>query len=133
VIDWLETSRDRRQPIRVFYGDTKTGRSWDEENDVWGVVGRSMGPVKVPLLVHPNAHGAPQMLEHCIVGIVTKGSDGKARFVYRHPSLDLGTWTIRTDGEHVWAQKNGADHARFRTEAAARRYVDFMTGRRVAK
>lgn len=133
VVTWLETSRARRQPIRVFYGDTATGEVWSEENDVWGVVGRSMGPVKIPLLMHPRAQGGPGMLEHCIVGIVTRGSDGRARFVYRHPALDLGIWRAAHDGDRWAAFHNGGLHARFDNQKAARRYVDFMTGKRVAR
>ncbi len=132
VAHWLEMSRTNRQPIRIFYGDAD-GRAWPEENDVWGIVGRSTGTNKIALLVHPNAHGGPAILYDCIVGIVTAGSDGKARFVYRHPSLDLGDWsTVKADG-FWYTTHNGKTHARHDTEVKADRYLKFMTGQRVSK
>ncbi|MFH1740063.1 MAG: hypothetical protein ABIH23_13720, partial [bacterium] len=50
VVEILEKYRDRSTRIRVFYGDTITGRDWMEENDTMGIVGRSSGQIKVPLL-----------------------------------------------------------------------------------
>ena len=135
VVAWLETSRERRQTIRVFYGDAKTGKAWPEENDVYGRVGRSTGAIKVPLLVHPRADGAPAMLDHCIVAIVTNDSKGKAYRVYRHPTFDNGTWAVGQDAEGGWIVKhNGKTHAAgFSSEAKAERYRAFMTGERLTR
>ena len=38
--------------IRLFYGDIHTGRSWNEEYDVMGTIGRTTGNIKIPILVH---------------------------------------------------------------------------------
>lgn len=80
VIRILEACRQDRTRIRVHYGDVVTGKDWI---DVTGKVGRSMGPIKVPLLIHNcRSLGGGALLDHCIVRIVT--SKGK-RELYRHP------------------------------------------------
>jgi hypothetical protein len=40
-----------RARITLDYGNTDTGESWSEIYDISGRIGRSMGPVKVPLLI----------------------------------------------------------------------------------
>lgn len=83
VIRILERCRRNEVLIRVDFGDTETGMSWSEEFDVVGVIGRSMGPLKVPLLIAPDEHGGPHMLDHCVVAITYLES---ARTAYRHPA-----------------------------------------------
>jgi hypothetical protein len=64
----LESARQSGTRLRVFYGDAKTGAPWLEESDVLGRIGRSMGPVRVPLiLARANSSGGPALLEslHC--------------------------------------------------------------------
>lgn len=83
VIRILELCRQDRTRIRVHYGDVATGKDWMDVYDVTGKVGRSMGPIKVPLLIHNSrSMGGGAMLDHCIVRIVT--SKGK-RVLYQHP------------------------------------------------
>jgi hypothetical protein len=52
VVQSLESARSRRQRVRLYYGDFQTGRDWLEEHDVEGIIGNSMGPLRVPLLIH---------------------------------------------------------------------------------
>jgi hypothetical protein len=51
VVEVLERARQNRTRIHVSYGDAATGKDWLEEFDIAGYVGRSIGPVKVALLV----------------------------------------------------------------------------------
>lgn len=144
VRDTLTKCQLRNERIRVFYGNTQTGQVWPEENDVSGYVRNSIGPQKIPLLVHPNATGSCGMLDHCIVGIVAKRGSG-CYFIYRHPKFDNGTWEVVGSDAPIKDRNgvpthvpfdvlhNGKVHASFLTERAARRYVQFMTGKRIAK
>jgi len=77
VIKVLEHCRSHNIRIVLDYGDTKTGRSWNERNDVTGRVGRSSGQVNVPILLYNNrSYGGGAILTHCIIGIKTsKGKD----------------------------------------------------------
>ena len=72
VIEVLESARQNRTRIILDYGDVKTGKSWGEEYDITGYVGRSTGEIKIPLLVY-NARslGGGGILDHCIIGIYT--------------------------------------------------------------
>lgn len=90
VVRWLETSRERGQRIRIFYGDTGTGKDWREEFDTMGHIGRSNGQIKIPLLIKTKRNlGGGAILDHCIVKITTKDSVGKIRTVYQHPEYHL--------------------------------------------
>ena len=77
VLDQLLQTQER---IIIDYGDTTTGRSWDEVNDISGRIGRSTGNIKIPLLIHNRrSMGGGAILDHCIIGIKT--SKGK-RVIY---------------------------------------------------
>ena len=133
IIRTLEGSRNCGERIRLFYGDTESGKCWNEENDVVGTVGRSTGPIKVPLLIaRSTSSGGGAILDHAIVKIINKGS-----VLYRHPSFNCGNWTmtISSDlpGYKENALCNGKIHARFKKEGQAQRYIDFMTGKRFSK
>lgn len=86
VIRVLERARMARFRIRVDYGDTETGESWGESFDTTGYVGRSMGPVKIPILVHnARSMGGGGILDHCIVRIeYANKRDGGV--LYEHPT-----------------------------------------------
>lgn len=86
VIEILEGSRlsYREKRLRVHYGDTKTGKDWMEQYDIMGYVGRSMGPIKIPLLIHnKRSMGGGGMLDHCIVKITETVKPHKV--LYQHP------------------------------------------------
>ena len=84
VVEVLERVRASQKRIVVAYGDVATGRNWEECYDVAGRVGRSMGPVKAPLLIHNSrSYGGQAMLDHCIVQI--RESRG-GHVLYQHPS-----------------------------------------------
>lgn len=85
VIDVLEAARASGQRIRVHYGDSNTGQDWGDIHDVRGTVGRSMGPVKVPLLIaNSRSMGGGAILTGAIVRIRTTRKP--RRDLYRHPS-----------------------------------------------
>lgn len=95
IIRILERARKTDMRIRVHYGDVKTGQDWGDIYHVAGRVSRSIGPVKVPLLIaNATSHGGDAMLDHCIVRIRyanrKEGGD-----LYRHPNY---TPPPRSDG-----------------------------------
>lgn len=86
VIAVLEKARMNRQRIKVYFGNTETGKDWNEEHDTIGYIGRSGGTIKIPLLVH-NARslGGGALLDHCIVKI----KEAKGGLVlYQHPKYN---------------------------------------------
>jgi hypothetical protein len=87
IIDVLEQCRKNRTRIVVDYGDTVTGKSWNEENDTIGYVSRSNGNTKIPILVFNNrSTGGGALMDHCIVKIST--TKGK-KVLYIHYSYQL--------------------------------------------
>lgn len=134
VVAAIEGVRASGQRIRLHYGDPDTGRDWMEEFDVTGRVGRSGGSIRVPLLLYSaRSTGAPSVLDHCIVRI--RPSRGGGHDLYRHPKYHVveGPVAVRRtrkvhrlpDGRQLrWAVTvSGDEHARFETEAKARRWI----------
>ena len=119
--------------VRLFLGEPSTGDVWPEEYDVLGSIGSSMGPVKVPLLIHnARSRGGGAILTHCVVGI--DRAPGQPR--YRHPWFKLGIWMVqrREDKRVPWAVlRNETTQAQFETQQQARRYQLFMLGERWTK
>lgn len=137
VIRALEQAYDEDCRIRIFLGDSKTGRDWLEENDVTGTVGRSTGPIKIPLLIRTNrSTGGGALLTDCIVRLLVNG-----REVYRHPKYSIPLFSVFQEKPRqykdvpwgVYLDKEKSPHARFKTEQAARRWVAFMRGERLSK
>lgn len=135
VIDVLESARHSKQRLRLHYGDQETGRDWLEEHDVVGYIGRSTGPIKVPLMIHNRRSlGGPALLDRCIIKIRSTGKHGGV--LYQHPNYHTETFTFEScrlalpDGRVLTCAVlvNGQEHARFETEAMARRWVARMTG-----
>ena len=131
VIRVLESARQNRTRLHISLGDTASGRDWLEEFETHGYVGRSMGPVKVPLLVaNTRSLGGGAILDHCIVRI--RESAG-GRVLYRHPDYHHGTLEIRQKTEpvtlpdgrilRVEVVQDGDEQAAFENVAKARRYI----------
>ena len=134
--------------VRIWYGDTLTGRAWPEEHDILGKIARSCGPVKVPLLVKVGEDGGSHMLDYCIVRIDTlrrrKLQQGESRAdgnraksllegttVYQHASFHAGNWEIKPSSMKDFKAEvylDGQVHARFSHAAKAPRFVQFMQG-----
>lgn len=75
VIKVLEECRINKTRIVVDYGNTVTGESWGEVNDITGYIGRSTGSSKIPLLIYNSRSlGGNALLTDCIIGIKTTKS-----------------------------------------------------------
>ncbi len=129
-----DTALLKRFRVRVWYGDTKTGKAWNEENDVTGYIRRSTGALPIPLLVHNSrCSGGSVLLEHRIIRI----DDISTRItVYVHKKFDAGLWTVEKNDMNGYAEIalcNGKIHARFKKLGQAKRYCQFMIGERYNK
>lgn len=131
VIRVLESARQNRTRLHISLGDTSNGKDWLEEFESHGYVGRSMGPVKVPLLVaNTRSLGGGSILAHCIVRIRTSAG---GRVLWQHPDYHHGTLEIRQKTEPVTLPdgrtltvdvlRDGELHASFESVEKARRWV----------
>lgn len=129
----LDSKMQSRERIRIFLGDTITGKSWGDEWGVLGAVGRSTGEIKIPLLIaNSRSYGGPAISDDCIVAI----ADSPGHFIYRHPKLDLGAWTVgepKKDGYIEASYRDGAIVGQFKKAGQAKRHCQFMVGERFAK
>ena len=131
----LERARVHGLRIRLFYGDSKTGRDWGEEFDVTGQIGRSMGPIHIPILLHnTRSTGGGAILVTSIVRLFVGG-----REVYRHPNYSQAEYTIRwpsVSRDKGYTHDVRADKkivASFTSREAAIRWIDFITGKRLGR
>jgi hypothetical protein len=131
VVAILENARQNRTRLHVSLGDSESGRDWIEENTVHGVIGRSTGSIKIPLLIYNRRSlGGPGLLDHCIVRI--RESLG-GRVLWSHPRYHHGRLEIRQKTEPVKLRdgrmltvdvlREGEVQAAFENVTKARRYI----------
>lgn len=129
VIDILENALYCKERIRVFFGDTLTGKDWLEENDTIGTIGRSTGNIKIPLLLkNSSSYGGGALLDHCIVKITIDKIT-----VYEHENYHLGELTIEEIDMNEYTHRvciDGEEHANFKTRERAENYILFLKGER---
>jgi hypothetical protein len=123
VIDILERARYRGQRIKLFYGDIKTGRNWNEEHYTVGTIGKSTGTVKIPLLIATKrSMGGGAILTDCIIAI----KEGK-NVLYKAANFKEDVYTIAPSdmqGYEANTLINGELYGRHKTEASAKRLIN---------
>lgn len=132
----LEHARENKLHVRVWYGDTETGRDWMEEYNVTGRISRSTGHVQIPiLLANTRSYGGPGLLDHCIVKLVCTET---RQVLWVHPKYQIPVMEIKLDVEHeprnLWTVSRIGEPgyvAQFKTRSQAERWADFMLGRRL--
>ena len=130
----IENALLNRFRVRIWYGDAKTGKAWNEEHDVVGRIGRSTGRQPVPILLCTSrSAGGGAILDCCIIRIDHIANHYS---LYRHKKFDAGIWTVEPSDLPEYAKNavcNGGVHARFKNVGQAKRYCQFMTGERYNK
>lgn len=100
VIRVLENAMRTNKRIRIFYGDTETGRDWMEIYDTIGTIGRSCGKNKIPLLIkNSRSYGGGAILTDCIVKITID-----KEVVYKHPKYYLPEMEIKEANDTLKAE-----------------------------
>jgi hypothetical protein len=123
-------NRTNQYRYRIFYGDRETGKCWMEEYDTMGYFGRSLGPVKVALLIHNRCStGGPAIIDKNVMKIV-RIKDNYT--IYQDPKFYIpnATMSLSPSGERVEVKFGDECHASFTDEKKATRYMLFMMGRR---
>lgn len=133
VRDILESARKTGRELRLFIGDTETGRDWMGEHDRVGRIGRSMGPMKVPLLIGKDEFGGGAILTDCIVRIIDADTLSE---LYRHPKYQEPNLTVSPEdyspgGYKFRVDRDGELQARFKKIGSAHSFVAFMLGHAV--
>lgn len=125
--------------IRVFYGDIHTGRSWNEEYDVMGKIGRTCGNIKIPILLRrTGSYYGGALLVSSIIRI-DDIEEKKALWKLSNFHVEKMTVENRKSKDYPFAvmqtQDSGAvsNVANFKTEEKAKKWIDFMEGKRYSK
>lgn len=127
--------------VRVFYGDIHTGRSWNEEYDVTGKIGRTCGKIKVPILLKrkDSNYGGALLLSSVIRidDIEDKKTLWKLSNFHVEP-MEIIYYPDDPNGlpYNVMQTKDSGvriNVANFKTAKQAQRWVDFMEGKRYSK
>ncbi len=122
VVAILENARQTWTRLHVSLGDSESGRDWIEENMVHGVIGRSTGSIKIPLLIHNRRSlGGPGLLDHCIVRIRTSSCGPHSLATSRLPPRSDGDSSEdRTCDVAGWSNTDGGCPVRWRTSRQLR-------------
>lgn len=132
---------EHRFRLRIFYGDIHTGRSWNEEYDVAGIIGRSNGKIKIPILLRrkDSNYGRALLLSSVIRidDIEEKRTLWKLSNFHVEP-MEIIYYPDDPNGlpYNVMQTKDSGvriNVANFKTAKQAQRWIDFMEGKRYSK
>jgi len=134
VIAILERAISIGSRLRLWFGDTETGKASDQKYDVVGFIGRGASQISLPLLLPSiDSHGGVPISDHQIVAIAR--GPGNV-FAYEHPTLDLGIWTKGPADSEDYIEATFVDGemwSQHRSPGQADHLIEFMTGLRWAK
>lgn len=143
LIQVLEQCRQYKNRVRLWYGDTKTGRSWNNEYGITGTIGRSCGDIKIPILVNnKRSHGGDAILTSCLIridDIISHRTLWRVdNFHVEKMRIELPSPELREDGyvaAVMMEEDSGAveNVANFKKEKSAKRWIQFMNGERYSK
>jgi hypothetical protein len=110
--------------FRVWYGDLKTGKSWDEENDTIGTVGISTGEIRIALLIKTNrSRGGSALNDDVIVKLLDLET---MEVLYLHPAFHQATFIPFSKS----VLQDNITFANCRDNKQAERLAGFMNGTR---
>ena len=124
--------------VRIWYGDTETGRSWNVESEFAGTIGRSNGKIAIPILIKNSRSYGGALLDDCIIRI---DDIKEKRTIYRLDNFHVEKLEVEIESGseypyRVMQHKDSGEVqnvANFRDSNAALRWIGFMNGDRYCK
>ena len=130
----LTSCYNRKNRVRIVYGDVTTGKSYLDEDEILGYVGKSTGVKPIPLLINNSrSFGGGSILTGSILKIIDTQSK---RVLFQHENcvMPILTKEISSHNDYLYdVIYNGELVVRFKTEKQANNYIDFMQCKRMAK
>lgn len=124
VCNILNDAMISRRRLKLMYGNLETGKSWNEEYDIIGYVGRSTGNSKIPLLIaNSRSMGGGAILDDCILKI-TDVKTGQC--LYKHENIKEQTFEIVPSDMAEYSHNvliDGQLYSRHRTERSAKMLI----------
>lgn len=133
VIQILDGAMKNHERIRIFYGNTETGRDWMEIYDTIGYVSRSCGNVKIPLLIkNSRSIGGTGILDDSIVKITIDKVIVYQQSNYRLPNMEIreASDNLKAIGYNYSTFADGKNDYNCKTMKQAENHVDFLKGKR---
>lgn len=98
LVQSLEYCRKNKLRVKLNYGDTSTGKSWNEENDITGYIGLCRGKSALfPILLNnANSTGGGEIMTDSILQI--KESKG-SRIIYQSKNFAPSIIEIKTGSD----------------------------------
>lgn len=128
VIKVLERLRWDGTRVKFNFGDIKTGKDWNEENDTTGTLGRSSGNIKIPLLIKSiRSHGGGALLDNCILKI-TETKTG--RTLYKAANYQPSNFRIEPSDMAGYSHNlliDGTLYSRHKTERSAKMLLNKLS------
>lgn len=130
----LTSCYNRKNRIRIVYGDVNTGISWLDDYEVLGYVGKSTGTKPIPLLINNSrSFGGGSILTSSILKIVDIQTK-QVLFQHENYVMPVLTKELSSHNDYLYdVIHNGELVARFKTEKQANNYIDFMQCKRMSK
>ena len=131
----LTSCYNRKNRIRIVYGDVNTGKSYLDEYEILGYVGKSTGVKQIPLLINNSrSFGGGSILTGSILKIVDTQTK-QVLFEHENYVIPVLTKEISSHNDYLYdVIYNGESVvARFKTAKQANNYIDFMQCKRMAK
>jgi hypothetical protein len=132
---------DQATILRLFYGDPATGRDWIDEFETTGFIGRSMGPMRVPLIMEPLLDDVRDITSSNYSGAINTVNVlriidvRRAEEVYRAKNYVLPQFAIEVKegkaSHPVEVKREGKTVAAFTGHEEAAEWIAFIQGFRV--
>lgn len=121
VINVLERARKNKTRLRIYFGDIKTGKNWNEEYNIYGYVGLSKGnKAYFPILVNnSNSFGGSGLMDNCILKI--KESKG-GKILYQSKNFVPSVLEVKESNQDGYTHSvyvDGAIYSNHTTEKKA--------------
>ena len=123
LINILESCRIRGTRLKVYLGDKKTGRDWNEESDKYIKIGRSTGSIKIPLAIsNSRSTGGGALMSSCIVKLIDTSNNSILwqHKKYKTPKIEIVESDMKPEYQFN-LNINGKLYSRHRSENSAKR------------
>lgn len=132
--------RNSKERLRLFYGDIHTGRSWNEEYNVTGSIGRTCGNFKVPVLLNNSRSYGGEAIS--IGSLIRIDEISTHQTLWQVPNFHVEKLYVKhtpVNKDYPYAvmqlrdKESISNIANFKTETQAKHWIDFMYGKRYCK
>lgn len=84
VIDAIAPLINTHTRVKIYFGDPQTGRDYCEEFDITGTIGRTIGPIHMPILLNNSRSMGGGIISTNIIVKIKETRTG--RVLYQHPN-----------------------------------------------